>query len=856
MSNTKKEKTDIVENKVERKPLAESLREWVASLHLGKPQAVMAAVSVVVMLAAFLIFNNLSVSYARRWDIDWGYYSILSTFILLIAGIIVNLPFVAKNVKGFLPSGKSFCGLALLMIFFSVFMFGNISNTHRVLSDETSWESMGLQMYFQHTGGICNEGVWTDGVLDCKTEVNNFKGKALGFVYSLVFNFMEPDRDTALLVNYPFYILSLLAFFLALSKWFKSSKLALAATAFLGGMPIYLLQARSASTEVLYICLLTFLMAWYAFVPTNKVTWKHFLLTVPLLGFFAQTRQETVFAFIPFALYYYRYFLEKPYRLPAFIASVIAVSWPSVNNMAAYRGYDFQGGEHAAHSFENLWFNLKTNIETMLNLETDPTFGGIMMNPFYTTFTIILLAATVWLLVRMLVFRRYIRGFILGIFFCLQIFVIMFNVSGTFTIDINQRYVLVALPMFALLMALGLYDAFEFTGSRLFKSKIREDAAASIVMGLACLLTLGLMVYHAPSYRNNMLYYKNKLLGEEEFLNNELAGYPANSVFIYSRPWQMLAQGHSAFSERTFEGWSTDVFADWMQKSGGNIYLVRGQDGYGKVNRDSRVVGFKTTDQIDKILDSYKHERVLIDAKKFGYPLVIYKILSKKGVSQYAQNFTVSEQKEGTIILNKRFPETIACEYTLNDEKQGDAIVTVDADTLRLDSSKILMGMNRAVFTCSMPDGDTAVIYRDFFMDSDRAILLSTLKIDRFSQDWGDPQLNESVEHHRLTLDGEPFRYGIGSHANSSLEYTLLRGFDMFHAVVGLDDESACGDGAYFVVKGDGRELARSKKLYSMEKQKLDVDIKGVNHLNLKIEMGDNKDCDHGDWANAWLEAR
>ncbi len=850
MSNTKKEKTDIVENKVERKSLAESLREWVDSLHLGKPQAVMAAVSVVVMLAAFLIFNNLSVSYARRWDIDWGYYSILSTFILLIAGIIVNLPFVAKNVKGFLPSGKSFCGLALLMIFFSVFMFGNISNTHRVLSDETSWESMGLQMYFQHTGGICNEGVWTDGVLDCKTEVNNFKGKALGFVYSLVFNFMEPDRDTALLVNYPFYILSLLAFFLALSKWFKSSKLALAATAFLGGMPIYLLQARSASTEVLYICLLTFLMAWYAFVPTNKVTWKHFLLTVPLLGFFAQTRQETVFAFIPFALYYYRYFLEKPYRLPAFIASVIAVSWPSVNNMAAYRGYDFQGGEHAAHSFENLWFNLKTNIETMLNLDTDPTFGGIMMNPFYTTFTIILLAATVWLLVRMLVFRRYIRGFILGIFFCLQIFVIMFNVSGTFTIDINQRYVLVALPMFALLMALGLYDALEFS------TKMRKDAAATIIMGLACLLTLGLMVYHAPSYRNNMLYYKNKLLGEEEFLNNELAGYPANSVFIYSRPWQMLAQGHSAFSERTFEGWSTDVFADWMQKSGGNIYLVRGQDGYGKVNRDSRVVGFKTTDQIDKILDSYKHERMLVDAKKFGYPLVIYKILSKKGVSQYAQNFTVSEQKEGTIILNKRFPETIACEYTLNDEKQGDAIVTVDADTLRLDSLKIRNGMNRAVFTCSMPDGDTAVIYRDFFMDSDRAILLSTLKIDRFSQDWGDPQLNESVEHHRLTLDGEPFRYGIGSHANSSLEYTLLRGFDMFHAVVGLDDESACGDGAYFVVNGDGRELARSKKLYSMEKQKLDVDIKGVNHLNLKIEMGDNKDCDHGDWANAWLEAR
>ena len=128
--------------------------------------------------------------------------------------------------------------------------------------------------------------------------------------------------------------------------------------------------------------------------------------------------------------------------------------------------------------------------------------------------------------------------------------------------------------------------------------------------------------------------------------------------------------------------------------------------------------------------------------------------------------------------------------------------------------------------------------------------------MERFAQDWGDPQVNESVEHHRLTLDGEPFRYGIGSHANSSLEYTLPRAFDMFHAVVGLDDESACGDGAYFVVIGDGRELARSKKLYSMEKQKLDVEITGVRHLNLKVEMGDNKDCDHGDWAHSWLEAR
>lgn len=111
------------------------------------------------LILAFVIFNSLSVPFARRWDIQWGYYSILVTFILLVVGVVVNIPYIYKNVKGFLPSGKSFCWLAIILAVFSIFMFSNISNTHRVLSDETSWESMGLQMYFEHSGGICNEGV-------------------------------------------------------------------------------------------------------------------------------------------------------------------------------------------------------------------------------------------------------------------------------------------------------------------------------------------------------------------------------------------------------------------------------------------------------------------------------------------------------------------------------------------------------------------------------------------------------------------------------------------------------------------------------------------------------------------------
>lgn len=836
------------------------LKKLAVAHNLDRRHGVMAGATFGVLLVSFLIFNNLPVSFARRWDIEWGYYSILLTFILLLAGLLVNLPVFVKGWKNVLPSGKVICALTMIILVFSGFMFGNISNTHRVLSDETSWESMGLQMFYQQSGGICNEGVWTGDSLNCMTEVNNFKGKALGFVYSLVFNFAEPNRDTALLVNYPFYVLSLIFFFLALAKWFKNEWAALAAVAFLGGMPIYLLQARSASTEVLYIFLLTVLMAWYAYVPASKVNWKHFLLTVPLLGFFAQTRQETVFAFVPFALYYYKYFMEKPYRLPLFVASVIAVSWPSVNTMAAYRGYDFQGGEHAAHSLSNFFFNMKTNIEIMMNLEEDPAFGGILANPFYTTFTVLLLLATVWLLVRMIAFKRYRRGALLAFTFCFQIFVILLNVSGTFTIDINQRYVLVALPLFALIMALALYDVASFASKMKFfdfvdySPRQRMDVIGMGVFAIACVLSMGLMVWHGNSFRNNMLYYKNKLLGEEDFLDKTLESYPRNSIFIYSRPWQMLASGHSSFSERTFMGWDTETFAKWMQESGGNIYMVRGQDGFGELNRKSRVVGFKTTDQVDEILKDYKSERVLLEPRLFGYPLAIYKIVAKRGVSSYQQNFVVSENNNNVFNLNKRFPETIICQFLVNDIHQKELMIAEPSLSVEMDTSAIHKGLNRAIFECAMPDNDTVRYAKDFFVEDPSVLLLSSLKYDSYAQDWGEPQINESVEHHRMSLDKEPFRYGIGSHANSSVRFTLPSAYNVFHVTIGLDDESACGDGASFIVAGNGRELFRSKRMYSSEKQAVDVDVSGVRSLELRLDMGENKDCDHGDWANAWLE--
>lgn len=817
------------------------------SLHLNKKDAYIALFTVVALGISFAIFNSTSVEKARAWDIKWGYFSILGTFVLLLAGIALNAKDFVRRVRGHLPCRRSLIVLGALLVFFSVFAVTHIQNTHRVLSDETSWESMALQMRYAHSGGICNEGTWGNDKLDCVTEVNNFKGKALGFVQSMTFYVAAPNRDTALKVNFPLYLLSLVAFFFALSVWFRNDWLALAATAFLGGMPIYLLQARSASTEVLYIALLSFLMAWYALVPTREVTWKHFFLTVPLLGFFAQTRQETVFAFIPFAIYYWRYFRGEVYRLPAFVLSVVALSWPAVNTMAAYRGYDFQGGEHSAHSIDNLIFNLKSNIHVMLNFETDPSFGGIMKNPFYSTFTIILLAATAWLLLQLIIKRKYWRGFVLGILFCIQIFVILVNVSGTFDIDINQRYVLVALPLFAIIMTLGFKD---FVEVLVFPGNGEKSVHFTVIV--AVLLSVGLAVIHVKSYTSNMLYYNNKLLIEEEFLNTYLKPYPKNAVFIYSRPWQMLASGHSAFSEQTFMNWTTDDFARWQKLSGGNIYLVRGQDGYGDVDRASRVVGFKTTSQIETILEGYKTQTMLQKSDLFGYPLTVVKIVSKRGVSLFEQNLFTGEVENGKIEIQKSFPDSVAFDVLLNGKPFAHNVVKDSTFKLSVPSEA---GLSRFEFRYYTPDGDTAVVFRDFFKEAPSALLIQSLPMASWTQEWGEPQIGKSIDQHIMKLNGEPFRYGIGSHASSRLTYNLPGTYSALHADIGLDDESACGDGATFAVEGDGRELFRTQKMYSRDHQNISVNIAGVKRLELVVYEGENKDCDHADWADIWLSA-
>ncbi|HSQ42260.1 MAG TPA: NPCBM/NEW2 domain-containing protein, partial [Fibrobacteraceae bacterium] len=418
--------------------------------------------------------------------------------------------------------------------------------------------------------------------------------------------------------------------------------------------------------------------------------------------------------------------------------------------------------------------------------------------------------------------------------------------------------VLIALPSFAWIMALGLWD---FLSSAPKSGSILRRYSTAITVTFALGLSLLLTYQHINSFRNNMLYFHNKLLAEEDYLNTELKKLPTNSIFLYSRPWQMICSGFNAFSENTLLGWTDQEFAKWRSFSDDNIYLVRGQDGFGNVDRNSRVVGFKTTEPIQKILTGYATEKEWSNSKDFGYPLTLTHIGNHKGHSPYAEGL-VTEMSATVlqpgaplrITLSRSFSEALPCQWALDHDPVHSITLDSEKTAINIDAKTLKSGMHHFHLQMFAPDSDTVQVSLDFFLQTQENALLQTLDLIRQSQAWSTPHLGKSVENNTLKIAQRAYGFGIGAHANSSLTFRINGRFHQFHSIVGLDDESACGDGATWLVRGDQKVLWKSENLTSQMVDSISVDISGIQVLELETQQGENNMCDHTDWANAWIE--
>ncbi len=139
---------------------------------------------------------------------------------------------------------------------------------------------------------------------------------------------------------------------------------------------------------------------------------------------------------------------------------------------------------------------------------------------------------------------------------------------------------------------------------------------------------------------------------------------------------------------------------------------------------------------------------------------------------------------------------------------------------------------------------------------TNRTYSLSALDISRVEQDWGEPHANQSVEGHTLSIGGQTFTNGLGTHAASQFILDVGGQAVSFSAMVGVDDEVGNSKGSVvFKVLGDeGRVLWESKEMYGGDApQAVDVNLANVKQLILLVDGGDDIDFDHADWADAKL---
>ena len=133
---------------------------------------------------------------------------------------------------------------------------------------------------------------------------------------------------------------------------------------------------------------------------------------------------------------------------------------------------------------------------------------------------------------------------------------------------------------------------------------------------------------------------------------------------------------------------------------------------------------------------------------------------------------------------------------------------------------------------------------------------LQKIDLSRVIQSWDYPKVNASMNDKPLTIAGQTFKYGLGTHSVGLIKIDLKGKAQRFQAFVGLDDDATGHNGSVlFSVLADQKEVFRSPVMvFGTKAIQVDVNLKGVKQLSLIIEDGgDGISYDHADWAEAFI---
>lgn len=136
---------------------------------------------------------------------------------------------------------------------------------------------------------------------------------------------------------------------------------------------------------------------------------------------------------------------------------------------------------------------------------------------------------------------------------------------------------------------------------------------------------------------------------------------------------------------------------------------------------------------------------------------------------------------------------------------------------------------------------------------AENAVPLSAMDLSKMSSGWGKPLVDKSVTNKPISIAGQTFEHGVGTHADSVLYVKLDGKTERFLARIGVDDATNGRGTVRFLVYGDGKKLFDSGVMKGGQQTKaVNVPLAGVKTLLLVANStGDGVDFDHADWSDA-----
>jgi len=795
----------------------------------------------------------------RGWEIHWPFW----IFLVQTLAFLGLFGYLARDffndIKEKLPQKHWILFLLVFTVAMTWYTGSQIEAVHRVQSDESIFLAAAQNMYHNQLSGACDAGWFEDGKLHCDKTANNFKTKFQSWLYTIGMPFFGTDLHWIFTAQLMLYALTLLAVWLAVLLWTSSVPLAFLTAVTLMVQPTVMFQFRAMSVEPLYVFLsaLSLIFFWWAQKKNSVLSW---VLCALVLGAFAQTRQETVFALFAFGFFAMPNLSRgEKWKLPAFLVTLTTFSLPVLLTIAAYRGYGFQGGEFEAHG--HFLTHLKINFGVMT---TPVGSNGLLSNPFLSWFTWTSLLGLFVFIYLAWKDEKWRKWLLFWAVYHLQSYMIFENVSGDFTITINQRYALVILPVMAFLTAIFLkklvWDGLVFLSSS--KDKLSSPKVVFAITLAFCLFAAALTMRHQESLNANVMYRRNHLTMEEQSIHKWLKENTGRKMFVYARPWHFIGYGQSAYHYNPIMNMPTHKLDSLIEAFEGDVYYVRGMDCWNSQTYHKKAVENRIASTCDRFEDKVETKTVYQDVITNNYQLTIRKIMGKKDYNEskalrLGQFYFIpsKEQPPGEIqysyALEKTSPQLHQIRLRLNGKIIREFAFENKRAMDTLKEAPIEPGYNTLTFTVRNPKGKSLFrksVTRFFPVDSS-AVKLVDLQPTTFSQGWGQLQKNRSVNANPLRIADYEYEEGLGTHAPSSITYNLQGQYQRFQAWAGLDDEELGGNGVRFKLEGDGRELWASGVVKHMHRVRVDVDVSGVQNLTLVVDDLGDKNFDHADWA-------